>query len=262
METIYLKDGRMADLVTKTEKGYLVDPYITWNDYEGQVESAPSGQVELVGEIFATAPVELIEAEYKKVLDRVTEQQKAWAEKQAEFLKLDSQVSALRKEKTNLERVIINREELRKAKRIICWPENEIAPRILDGQRHDKLAITFEITQYKDEERAWCYRVSFKEDRFDFSEKVDTAYGIKVDLTDEEILALTLERLERFRKDKKDLRYYLQRTPDQWLSQECIEEKKSYKEKERRTELENAKKDLEALQKKIESLQAKELVLS
>lgn len=262
METIYLKDGRMADVITKTDKGYLVDPYITWNDYGGDPDSAPSGAIELVTEIFASAPVDFIEAEYKKVLDRVEEQQKAWSEKQTEFLKLDSDVSRLRKEKTNLERVIINREELRKAKRIIFWAESEIAPRILDGTSHDKLAITFEITQYKDEERAWCYRVSFKEDRFDFSEKVDTTYGIKVDLTDEEVLALTLERLERFRKDKKDLRYYLQRTPDQWLSHECIEEKKSYKAKERKTELENAKKALEEIQKKIESLQSKELVMS
>lgn len=265
MKTIFLKDGRMADLVTKTDKGYLVDPYITWNDYEGQQESAPGGNVELVAEVFDTAPVELIEAEYKKVLDRVNEQQKIWDERQQDLQKHNSEIARLRNEKTNLERYIINREELRTAKRLILWPKNEIVPRIMDGNTSHKFTVSYEISQYKGEERVWCYKAYSDQKRdsrySEYSEYFDEQYGIKIDLTDEEIRDLTIERIPRLKKDSYSWPNVLLGTPDEWLTPEFIDEKKSAKEKHQKVELEKAEKEFEAAHKKLESLKSKDMVL-
>lgn len=265
MKTVYLKDGRMADLVAETEKGFLVDPYISWNDYEGQQESAPSGNVELVDKIFDTAPIELIEAEYKKWADRVTEQEKALAERQTEFQKLNADVASLRNQKTNLERYIINREELRKAKRLIIWPEHHIAPRIMDGNTSHKFTVSYEISQYKGEERVWCYRAYTDKEGSSWSshsEYFDEQYGIKVDLTDEEIHRLTIDRIPRFKKTYHSWKYALMATPDEWLTPEYIAEKAGFKEQERKIELEKAENELKAAQENLEKLKSKDLVLS
>lgn len=258
MKTIFLKDGRMADLVTKTDKGYLVDPYVTWNDYDGQQESAPSGNVELVGEIYDSAPVELIEEHYKKVLDKVNAQELIYEARQAELNKLNSAVVRLRAEKTNLERYIINREELRTAKRLILWAKDEIAPRIMDGTKSHKFTVSYQISQYAGKERVWCYELYSEEEEgwSTYSRYFDEKYGIKADLTDEEILALTIERIPRFKEDYHSWEHVLMRTPDEWLSPELIEEKKSLKEQERNAELEKAQKDLQAAQDRVDKLKS------
>jgi hypothetical protein len=265
-KTAYLKDGRMADLITKTDKGYLVDPYIVWNDYDGQAESAPSGVVELVSEVFITAPVEFIETEYKKVLERVNEQEKIWRDRQTELQKLNSEISILRNQKTDLSRYIINREELRTAKRLILWPTNEIVPRIMDGKESHKFSVSYEISQYIERERVWCYK-GYTEQKNEgswssYSEYFDEQYGVKVDLTDEEILALTIERIHRFKKNSCSWPVVLLRTPDKWLSPEYIAEKAAIKEKNRIAEIEKAKGELDAAQKKLEILQAKALAVN
>lgn len=262
MQTVYLKDGRMADLVTKTEKGYLVDPYIEWNDYEGQKESAPSGNVELVNEIFNTAPVELIEAEYKKVLDRVQEQEIIWLERQKELQKMTYEIGILRNQKTDLSRYIINREELRTAKRLVIWPTAEIAPRIMDGTASNKITVLYEISQYQNKEKCWCYKAYTdgpkSEGRWsDYSQYFDEQYGIKVDLTDEEILALTHERIPRLKKDFYSWKQVLLRTDDKWLTPEFIDEKSTIREEERKSELQKVEKELQDAQKKLDKLMGK-----
>lgn len=265
MSTIFLKDGRMADLVTKTDKGYLVDPYISWNDYDGQAESAPSGNVELVAEIFNSAPIDLIDSEYKAILQKVQEQEKILAIQRAEVNELNRQTMAAKNQKTDLSRFIINREELRTAKRLVLWPTDEIKPRIMDGSKSHKFSLSYEISQYKGEERVWCYKVHNEERRGDgystYSQYYDETYGIKIDLTDEEILKMTQDRIGRFKKDYHSWKNILLRTDDEWLTPEYIEEKKQLKEADRQYQITQAEKELAKAKDNLEKLK-KELTVS
>jgi hypothetical protein len=264
MQTIYLKDGRVADLITQTDKGYLVDPYITWNDYEGQPESAPSGNVEFVSEVFNTVPVDLIEAEYKKVLDKLIEQEEIWSTKQKELQQFNAEIAKLRNQKTDISRYIINREELRTAKRLILWPNSQITPRIMDGKQSHRFTISYEIDQYKNEERVWCYKL-WSEDRnngWNSSEYFDSKYGIKIDLTDEEIFTLTQERIPRFKKEYHSWQYALLHTSDEWLSADYISEKQALKKENDAIELLKAEKELKKAQENFDKLSGKSLTVS
>jgi hypothetical protein len=257
MQTIFLKDGRMADLITKTEKGYLVDPYVTFKYYEDNEETAPSGNVELVQEIFSTAPTDFIEAECQKIYDRTIVISARVDELTKQKNDLTQEVESLKRQKTDLGRYIINREELRTAKRLILWPSNEIVPRIMDGSVSNKFTVSYEISQYKNEERCWCYKVwSEGNDRgwSNHSTYFDEKYGIKTDLTDDEILKLTQERIERFKKDYHSWKHTLMGTPDEWLTPEYIEEKNKLLEEKRTSELNKAVEELKNAQSKLEKI--------
>lgn len=254
MQTVYLKDGRMADLVTKTDKGYLVDPYITWTDYDGQEESAPSGSVELVPEIYNTAPVELIEAEYKKVLERVEEQEKVWEERQKELQKINHELGILRSQKTDAAKVIFNRQELTTAKRLIVWIKGEIPPRIMDKTNPLKLTISYSISQYRVEEKCWAYGAwseNSSEERWStYSEHFDEKYGIKVDLTDEEILEITHKRQMEYEFES----WLIERTNEKWLTPENVIKRNEAIEKSNEHALKNAEQELINIQAKIDKL--------
>jgi hypothetical protein len=258
MQTVFLKDGTQANLITKTEKGYVVDPFETYQDYEGeQGYSEPSGNLKLVEKVYEVAPRTLIDAEYEEIVQKVEAQEKLLSEKRAELRQAQNEIDRIKGIKTDTSRYIINREELRNAKRLILWPRNYIAPRVMDGSKSHKFTVSYDITQYNGEEKAWASQLwsEDKNSNWGNSEYFDEQYGIKVDLTDEQILALTHQRIERFKKEGNSWRSTLLRTADEWLTPEYIEEKNAIKADERKHDLDRAEKEFKEAQAKYESLQ-------
>lgn len=258
MQTVYLKDGTQANLIAKIEKGFVVDPIKIYHDHEGEEEyNEPSGDVMMVEKVYETAPKELIQEEYKDILLKVEEQEKVLADKREEIRKLDREVANLKNTKTDTSRYIINREQLRTAKRLILWPTNSIAPRIMDGGSSHKFTVSYEISQYKNEERAWCYKLweENKSNSWSSSEYFDEQYGIKTDLTDEQILHFTHQRISRFKKDFHSWENVLLRTDDSWLTPEYILLKSELKDKARQNALIKAKQEVEKAQAELVRLQ-------
>jgi hypothetical protein len=196
-------------------------------------------------------------------LDRVSEQEKIWKERQKELQQINADVARLRNQKTDLSRYIINREELRTAKRLILWPTSQIAPRIMDGKSSHRFTVSYEISQYQSKERIWCYKLWTEgSDLWSSSEYFDEKYGIKIDLTDEEILQLTHERLPRFKTEYHSWRHTLMFTPDEWLTAEAIDEKAKLKDKEREDSLQKALNELKDAQERVDKLSKTELTVS
>lgn len=242
MTTVFLKDGTQANLVASTDDGYVVDPIRIYQDEEtGEEYTEPSGKVRVVDKVYAHAPVLAINEEFKQISLKVEEQEKLLREKRSELSQLEHKIKNLT---TDLSRYIINREELRLAKRLILFDKDGIAPKVLDGLRSRKFTVSYEISQYKGEEKCWSYHL-WTEDResgsWSNSTYFDPEYGIMVDLTDEQIKEKTFER-----QNKRGIKGFgcIATTPDEWLCPEFLAEKKRLNEQSRLNAITRAEEEL------------------
>ncbi len=235
MSTVYLKDGSRATLVSKINDGFLVKRHLVcqkWNeDSEDEEEFIEeSDQVEIVNEVFQKAPVDFIETEYRRWLDKVSEQERILSEIQKEKSALASEVFRLKNSKTDITRVIFNKEELRNAKRLTVFRRDRIEPHSIDPQHRLKLTISYEVTNYGvGEPNCWLYNFyGDREGSWGSSDYFDPQYGIMPDLTDQQIIEATTSRLLKrgIGGEKGFSPYALTGCPDSWLTPEFIEQKK------------------------------------
>jgi hypothetical protein len=252
MQTVYLKDGTKANLIAKTDKGYVVDPINVYQDYESDEEYEDStGEVKMVDKVYEKPPIEVIEEEYKQILQKVDEQEKLLKEKTSELTRIKFELAQLTQQKTDAAKMIFNRSELANAKRLIVWIKDRIIPRIMDNKGDLKLNISYKISRYKTEERcwasAWC---DYNDNWSSYSEYFDEKYGVKADLTDEEILQITFERQEREIFDEREI----EMVDEKWLTPKNIDKKKAYIERSNINALKAAERDLKAAQEKLDKL--------
>lgn len=262
MQTVYLKDGTKAALIAKTEKGYVVDPievYRNWisEDEESEEYEEPSGNVKMVDAVYSIAPKEVVEGEYGEILKKVEEQEKILQEKISEVSKIKHELRQLEQTKTNTAKMIFNRNELVNAKRLIVWIRGKIAPRIMDKKNSLKLTVSYIISQYGSiEEKCWAYSAwsdNRDEERWSsYSEYFDPEYGIKADLTDEEILQITHER--QMKNSEKFDNWEIERCDERWLTPQNIEKKYALIEKSNENALKNAEQELIKAQEKVDKL--------
>lgn len=253
MELVYLEDGRQANLIAKTEKGYVVDPLSTYQDYETEEEYAePSGKVLQVAKVFKEAPIDIVNAEYKAILDKIAEAENQVREKRNELSQLEYKI---KNTATQVDRYIINREQLRLAKRLVVFQKDAIAPMIMGGDKSYKFTVSYEISQYQNEERCWVSSL-WNEDRnsnWGSSNYFDAEYGIMTDLSDEQIKEITFER-----QNKRGLKAFYENqithTGDEWLTPLFQAEKKRLIEFNKGSELRKATEELKKAQEKYNHL--------
>ncbi|HWJ30457.1 MAG TPA: hypothetical protein VNS32_28245, partial [Flavisolibacter sp.] len=226
-------------------------------DDEGEIFTEPSGRVEIVDKVYTKAPAEVINEEFKQIAEKVAEQENLLREKRDELSKAQYEVNQLQKMKTDLSKLLINRQELIKAKRLVVWIKGHIAPRIMDVKNNLKLTISYSISQYQAEEKCWAYSCwADSEERWSsYSEYFDPVYRIKADLTDEEILTITHER----QKGNEYSSHIFSRTDDKWLTPESLVEKKRLMELDRVRDLERAEVELKKAQATYNRLAGKEV---
>lgn len=255
MQTVFLKDGTKANLITKTDNGYVVDPLQVYHEYDTHEEyEEPSGSLLLVDKVYETAPKDVIEEDYRQLLQTVVGQEKALIEKRAELNRLKYEMSQLESAKTDLAKMYINRKELVDAKRLVIWIKGRIPPRIMDVKNNLKLVISYTISRYESQEQCWSYGLwsdyASEKSWSSYSEYYDPEYGIKTDLTDEEILKITYDRQE---KNKYDL-MEIGRTNEKWLTAANIIKRQEYIEKSNEIILRQAENELAEAQKKVNKL--------
>lgn len=252
MQTVYLKDGTKANLIAKTDKGYVVDPINVYQDYESEEEYEDStGEVKMVDKVYEKPPIEVIEEEYKQILQKVEEQEKLLKEKTSELTRTRFELAQLMQQKTDTAEMIFNRSELANAKRLVVWIKGNIAPRIMDVNSDTQLTISYTISKYKAEERCWASVWNEYNDNWStYSERFDEKYGIRADLTDEEILKITLDRQDCEHFDNRDI----ETVDEKWLTAKNIEKKKAYIERCNINALKAAERDLKAAQEKLDKL--------
>lgn len=254
MSQVYLKDGTIADLVDKTAQGFLVNPYNVYYGYEGEEDAAPSGNLKMVQEVFDKAPIALIDADYKSILDLYDAKQVEVNELCKKVTEIKREVAKLEATKTDFTKCIFNRSELKNAKRFIVFKKDSIVPLVMDNKNQLKLSINYEISNYTVEEKVWVSKVSF--DCWSSSDFFDNKYGIFIDLTDEEILSKCLERQKEIGVVKFN-DHYIKGTPDSWLTPEFLEKKRSILLSEILTKKEKLTTDIGKLQKELSELPEK-----
>jgi hypothetical protein len=256
MEVVYLEDGRQAYLIAKTEKGYVVDPLTTYEDYETEEEFVePSGKVLQVSKVFKVAPIDVVNAEYKSILDKVAEAENRVREKRNELSQLEYKI---KNTTTQIDRYIINREQLRLAKRLIVFRRECIAPMVMGGDKSYKFTVSYEITQYQNEERCWVSSLwnEDKNSNWGSSQYFDEKYGIMTDLTDEQIKEITLERQAKY-GIKHFYENQIIHTEDEWLTPEFQAEKKRLIELNKGADLRRATEELKKAQEAYDRLAGK-----
>jgi hypothetical protein len=247
MNTVYLKDGSMANFIAKSDNGYVVDPLMTYKDDEtGEEWTEPSGRVKVVDVVYAHAPKLAFDQELKEISDKVEEFEKQLSDKRSELSQLEYK---LKNTKTNLNQYIINREQLRNAKRLIVFRKDAICPMVMDGGKSYEFTVSYKITQYKEEERCWVAELwsEDRESRFGNTNYFDAEYGIMTDLTDEQIKEITFER-----QDKRGLKGFYENqithTGDEWLTPVFQAEKRRLIEFNKGAELRRVTEELKKAQ--------------
>lgn len=267
MQVVYLKDGRKCKLISKTDDGkYIVDPFAVYytstfedcepaHDQDEQFEML-SNQLVQVDKVYIKPPADVIEAECRELLKTGAELQKQYDELNKEYTQLKRSYEQMKGYKTDLSRYIINREELKTAKRLIVWPKDRIEPRIMGGIDAVKIHLHYTIEKWPNQEKVWVYKgytdQRYHEDSWStYDEYFDEEYGIKIDLTDEEILTLTHER----QRKKKFDEHAILSAEEKWLTPENLERKKAYMEQNRKNAIDQAEKELKRAVKRLEQLQ-------
>lgn len=181
---------------------------------EDDWDAEPSGNLKLVDEVFKTAPKEKIDLEYLEIKKKVENENQALLGLIKKNHDLFQELSKMERQKMDLQNLIFNRSDLRRAKRLVVFKDGEIQPLIMDAQHNLKLSL--EISMLDGKMRAWAY--TFGYDRFDCGTIIDDKYGILCDLTDEQIEQITKERVA-----KKESNYFsdwaIKRSDDKWLTQ-------------------------------------------
>jgi hypothetical protein len=262
-EIVYLRDGRKCILVSKMDGVFIVNPYAIYHAYSYDDSSSgeseyeePSGQLLQVDKVFAAPPVEVLDEQCEAIIDTIDEQTARLANIQGELRTAQAKIDQIKSQKTDLGNMIINKSEIRNAKRLVVWADKRIAPYILDKKNSLKLTISYSIEQWgQAEEKVWIYK-SWSEEYRDFSgysEYYDPAYGIKCDLTDDEIFAITIERQNKKNFDISEI----SNTDFKWLTPGNIELAKQQIFLNNIKSFENANKELISAQNKLAALRAK-----
>lgn len=272
---VYLCDGRKAELLQKYgEKAYSVQLFKSYSRYiydedmdEEEIYEALSEEKIVVEEIFAKPPRDIFDKQCEDAHDNYERVMKQTVESGKKNNQLRSEIGVLEKTKTNLEKMIINQGELRKAERITIFVEKRVMPISFSRKRgfgvpedvfpQDKDRYGLQITMtYKIQDgipTTWQYELVNGSSYTSSSSVVDNQYGIMVDLSDAEIDSLTKKRAA-----SKPTEYFdswaLKNTNDEFLTESLIGVKKEYVARDNAARIKNIEESIAKQQKELSEL--------
>jgi len=251
---VYLKNGQVADLIKKIDdNNFLVAPWVTYYGYEGEEYEEPGERI-VVEKIFKSPPTDIIQKEYQAVKNNIVSYKQELSGIRAEVLGAQKELRKLQEQKTDIEKMIYNRSELKSAKRITVFLEDYIMPRDMDESAHKSLKISTTFSTYDGEETSWVYGISG--DGWNYGDRIDPAYGLILDATDEEIERLTKERAEK--KPTDFFRpYHLSRVDEKYLPFPLLHVKMQYLKNERDERIEKLERVMKSHRKELKELKSK-----
>lgn len=197
IEKVYLKNGQEANLIKEIDGQYLVDPYEYYQGYEGEDYSEASGSLQIVDKVFKSPPLPVIDEEYQRLIDQIQKVRQESIVVQGELFQNKQELERVKKITTDASKYIINREEIKNAKRITYFGINNWLPSDWQGKMSNyDLKIQAYITLSNGNEDFWEYKLY--EDYNSSGYRVDSKYGFLLDKTDEEIDAITKERIANY----------------------------------------------------------------
>lgn len=249
-ETVYLKDGRKANYESKiSESKHLVQVYTTYHDYEEEYEDL--GETIVVDKVFKEAPIQIVSERIKQL-----EEQKMNLTKEVQQLNVDKrELTNYITQKTSFKKHIINKKEFMNAKSIAFFTSRDLTPTVFDKDKLRGLKISLHISIFKNEERAWGYKIYH--DYGDYSEYIpDPKTDILFDKTQEEIDLIIKERVKKITDPSKISNNIWIRTDDKYLTKELIVYKKDIIDKEQKRDKADKLAKIEKLKKELVALEA------
>jgi hypothetical protein len=253
MEKVYLKNGAAVNLVKQIDNdNFIVEPALIFYDHEGN-EDYEWGDRIVVNKIYRTPPKEVIQKDYLDLLENITAKTGDLQKINAELFKAERAISKIKSQKTDLEKMIINRSELKTAKSITVFNTDSAAPCTLSEKEKRYLKIQLTISVIDGEETAFSCKWYGEE--WSSNNRVDLKYGFLCDMPDDDIIALAKKRSVDIFKDGENS-YTLKHTDDRYLADSVIEIKKPLIEKDKTNKLENLMKKISDAEENVKILRA------
>ena len=121
-KTAYLRNGEAVELHETLENGqFIIERMYVYSDYEGNKDAEPCGIKEVVKEVFMKPPIEKKHDDLIKIIEKTEVKNKELAEIESQIRKAKSELRESEEYKTNIQKHIINRSELLKAKSITVF---------------------------------------------------------------------------------------------------------------------------------------------
>jgi len=265
-ETIFTKDGRCGKLIKKDGDKFLIQLYMDYSEYVGngdeygefQTFTELSETMIFVDKIFEKPPVELIAPEITQLKNTVAELTINKSDLIKELQTKSRELEQAKKFTTDLNKWHFDLSQFRKAKKVIFFTKDNIAPFIFElpsyNSDFERIDLTIKISlDGKDRSYIYCYNDWGKDHE---GQNIDQEYGYMFDLTDDEIMAITLKRSEKLPLEIIGNYRNKGRVPEQYLSErfktyrsEQDERNKIRLIKDLKVKIENQQKELEILLK-------------
>lgn len=249
-ETVYLKDGRKANYESKLDSDkHLVKVYTIYYDYEEKYEDL--GETIIVDKVFKEAPVQIFSERIKQL-----EEQKMSLTKEVQQLNIDKrELTNYITQKTSFKKHIINKKELMSAKSIVFFKKDWLTPETINQDRIRGLKIGLSISVFKNEERAWGYRLYY--DYGDYTDSiVDHNENILIDKTQDEIDVAIVERINKIQDPTKISNRAWLNVDDKYLTKELLKYKQDIIKKEHENKKAEKLKKIDQLKKELVALEA------
>lgn len=255
-KTAYLRNGEAVELHETLENGqFIIERMFCYEDYEGNGECEPNGIKEVVKEVFSKPPIEKKHDDLIKIIEKTEAKNKELADIETKIRAAKSELRDSEKYKTDIEKHVINRSEILKAKSITVFSGYK-AYTLTEQAEKRSLRLSYSINVWESKFNAWVYELDW-EGRAGFSNNINPKYGLVFDATDDEIL----EICKQIVKDKDEISDYdLRRTdllPDAYLTDELKLKRAELLEKERLNDIENQEKKIKDEQEKLRKLKSK-----
>jgi hypothetical protein len=254
-KTVYLKNGQAARFIKKIdEENFIVEPCMVFYDYEGN-EDYDYGERAVVSEVFSKPPAEKIEKEYLEKIEAVKKKTEELYSITKEVHLAEHKLKEVEEITTDLQKMLFNRSELKKAESITVFTEDVIEPKTLSEKMRKELKLIIEVNFVNGQEKVFSYDFDSYYSGWDYNGRIDADYGLLLDISEEELLEITKERADKMREsgDLKD--YRLKNTDDVYLSDSLIEAKNEVIRNDNLKQKESIKSDIESKKEELRNLE-------
>ena len=227
MKKMYLRDGEEVIFHKEIDKdNFIIERLMVFYDYKGNEDSDTSGVKELVNEIFSKPPISKKNDELIIILDKITEKSKEYSALEKEVMLANNELRKIQEIVSNSSELIINRGQLKLAKKITFFEEGGYMPKTLNPDKHRdyRVSINFDISNGKET----SFYQGLTDDGYNPTNRIDDSIGFILDASDDEIFEITRKRIANIEPEKIG-DFVLNRIDDKFLTEGLLKRKKQFK---------------------------------
>jgi hypothetical protein len=241
----YLRNGSEVELVAEIGDIRIVAPF----RLNGEVDYSSVCKV-VIDDLFDEPPKYIYDLEISNLSKKLDELSETYRKLVLSYSELQDRHSKLR---TNLARLIINKEDFLEAKTIHYFTKDELHPRTLEADEYNinKNKIVFSIALRDMKIEAWHYEL-LSDSRYSSSMVIDEGFGFMFNCSEEQLIKAAHSR-QYDRTMFSD--YHIKSTEDKWLNEEFLGIKQQIVQEERQRTAQDLQLKISSYQTQLNSLQ-------